>query len=309
MILAVNPNTGLDYVVKVPALSPSGRVAVEEVGWGMGGKALVAAWALAGLGEEVVALGFAGGWVGHHVARLLTSRGIVCEFVWVESESRLNVVLVREPGARETTLAAPGIVVSKDDVQQLIDTFHKWLPQARAVILGGSLPVGCPLSLFYELVLSARGLGIPVVVDSSGEVLRLAVNAHPTAIKPNRFEAQELAGVPITEVHMAKEVATKLFQQGIRWVVITLDQQGLVAVGDGAAWFAHAPEMKPRSTTGAGDAVTAGLAWGLVHKVSIKEAVQMGVALAWASMQCLGTTKIQFTDVHQRAQTVVVEKL
>ena len=55
----------------------------------MGGKALAAAWVLGSLGEPVWVTGFAGGWIGERLERILTAQGANCRFVWVKGELRL----------------------------------------------------------------------------------------------------------------------------------------------------------------------------------------------------------------------------
>jgi len=310
MFLAVNPNAGLDYLLFLDRVPISGTVRAGQKAWGMGGKALAAAWVLRTLGEPVKVIGFAGGWTGRHLEELLSSRGVECDFVWAEEESRLNVVLVARAHGYEVTIAAPGVHVRASAVAELCELVDRELPYASCLLLGGSLPAGCRPDLYAELIRKSREKGIPVVLDASGTPLKLGVKAGPTAVKPNRAEAEELSGRAIDSVDEAVSVAQELQPYGVRWSVITLGKRGLVGVGDGEKWHVVLPAIEnPMTTVGAGDAVTAGLALGLSNLLPFRVALRRAVALAGAALCTPGTGDVSLALVEKLVHQVRMYRL
>jgi|Deesub1362A_J573_1020465.scaffolds.fasta_scaffold01071_7 1-phosphofructokinase family hexose kinase len=285
MIVVVNPNVGLDYMLFFEAFHKHSVIRAGQAKWGLGGKGLVAAYLLAGLGEPVWVTGFSGGITGEYVEELLTKKGAETDFVSARGTARINVVLTESKGGWQTTITAPGIKVNYEHVKILTAKVKHALEHARCLLLGGSLPPGCPPSLYRDLIAEAKGKGVPSVLDTSGHPLVEAVNACPVAIKPNQHEASELTGMEIKSIDEAFAVARWFRAKGIPWVVISLGSQGLVAIGDGKELHVPAPPVSPKSTAGAGDALSAGLALGLAKHWGLCDSIRWGLALAAAVME------------------------
>ena len=101
-----------------------------------------------------------------------------------------------------------------------------------------------------------KALGWTVVLDASGEALRLGVEAGPDLIKPNADECEPLAGfVPKTpdEFHRATETLR------VKAAHVIISDGGAGAWFDGE--FVSAPEVKVLDTTSAGDTLLAEYCW------------------------------------------------
>lgn len=285
MIVVVNPNVGLDYMLFFETFHKHSVIRAEQVKWGLGGKGLVAAYLLAGLGEPVWVTGFSGGITGEYVEELLTKRGAKTDFVSAKGTARINVVLTETKGGWQTTITAPGVKVNPEHVTGLVAKVKGALEHATCLFLGGSLPPGCPSSLYRDLIAEARGKGVPSVLDTSGRPLVEAVNACPAAIKPNQHEAGELTGMEIRDSEEALAAARWIHAKGIPWVVVSLGARGLVAIGGGKELYVSAPPVSPKNTAGAGDALSAGLALGLAKHWDLHDSIRWGLALAAAVME------------------------
>ena len=306
MITVVNPNVGLDYMLFFEGFRKDATMRATRAKWGLGGKGLVAAYLLAGLGVPVWVTGFSGGIVGEGVRMILDSRGAVTDFVEVKGTARINVVLKDLSGGWQSTVTAPGLRVERKDEQELVSRVRQRLSQTSCLILGGSLPPGCSTNLYKKLIETVVKEDVPCVLDTSGEPLREAVRARPTAIKPNCHEAQELLGKEIADEEDALAAAEEFGRMGIAWAVITLGAGGLVAFGDGRAWYAPPPPLTPKSTAGAGDAVVAGLALGLANRFPLQEAVRWGLAIAAAVMDKWSVLDCQPGEVEHWKQKIEI---
>ena len=145
-------------------------------------------------------------------------------------------------------------------------------------ILSGSLPPCCSKSFYAEAVARLKSLRWTVVLDASGEPMRLALDAKPDLIKPNAEECEALVGfVPKTADGFAK--ATSLLREKAAHVVIS--------DGGAGAWFdgefVAAPKVEVVDTTAAGDTLLAEYCWRIFgeegfSRVEHVERVERGAA-------------------------------
>lgn len=109
-------------------------------------------------------------------------------------------------------------------------------------------------------------------------------------VTPNEVEAEELTGVPVTDLESAKKAARFFYDRGVQKVIITLGERGVFVSSDGREEIVPAFRVNAVDTTGAGDAFNGGLLAALSEGKDIWEAVRFSNALAALSVQKLGTT-------------------
>src|SRR5512146_3220383 len=151
MILTLTPNPGIDYSLRVEEFRLNATLRADSFAWGMGGKATDAAWVLGQLGVPTLALGFAAGPTGKRMEKMLHERGVETDFVWVEGESRLNVVIV-DSHSGQSTLTASSLTIEPGDIEDLMQRYAVALEKSACVILGGSLPAGVPEDFYGRAI-------------------------------------------------------------------------------------------------------------------------------------------------------------
>ena len=109
-------------------------------------------------------------------------------------------------------------------------------------------------------------------------------------VTPNEIEAEEITGVPVTDLQSAHKAAEYFYDRGVKKVIITLGSKGVFVSSDGTETIVPAYHVNAVDTTGAGDAFNGGLLAALSKGKDIWEAVQFANALAALSVQKLGTT-------------------
>ena len=105
---------------------------------------------------------------------------------------------------------------------------------------------------------------------------------------PNETEAEFYTGIKITNKREAKEAANKLISLGIKKVIITLGEKGLLYSDGKEEIYIKASSVKAIDTTGAGDAFNGGLAYGISKEKSIKECLELANKVAGLSTTKLG---------------------
>jgi len=108
-------------------------------------------------------------------------------------------------------------------------------------------------------------------------------------ITPNDVEAQTLCGITVDGRDTAIAAAKELVSQGVDIAIITLAEMGVCYATSTVS--GHIPAIKTEIVdfTGAGDALTAGVAFGLLNDFPIDEAVRIGVSAATLTLRCKET--------------------
>jgi tagatose 6-phosphate kinase len=176
------------------------------------------------------------------------------------------------------------------------------------VVLSGSLPPGVPADSYARLVETAAAAGVPAVLDAHGEALRLGAAARPAIVKPNRAELAGLVGQPLAGRAAVSAAARALRATGPGAVVATLGADGLLAVTEDGSWVAAPPAAVAGNATGAGDAVAAGLAYGLAAGLPWDERLRHAVALGTAVAAAPVAGEFRPADYQQLLAGVTVRR-
>jgi pseudouridine kinase len=134
-----------------------------------------------------------------------------------------------------------------------------------------------------------RRYDVPVCVDPTTALL--APRLHPylpgiTVITPNKEEAEALLGAPFDTAEAISAGARRLVQLGVQLAVITLGAEGLFYATSEESGRLPAFPVDVVDPIGAGDALTAAVAYGLLEDVSPEEAVRLGITAATQTALC-----------------------
>ncbi|MBC7258472.1 MAG: carbohydrate kinase family protein [Chloroflexi bacterium] len=105
-------------------------------------------------------------------------------------------------------------------------------------------------------------------------------------VTPNAAEAEALTGVPVTNKARALRAAKALVGMGVRLAIVTLAEKGLCYATSEASGTLPAVPCEIVDLTGAGDALTAAVIFGLLNEMDVDDAVRLGLAAAAATIGC-----------------------
>ena len=105
---------------------------------------------------------------------------------------------------------------------------------------------------------------------------------------PNETEAEFYTGIKINNKNDAKESAKKLYEMGIKNVIITLGEKGLYFFNGKEEIYMEAIQVKAIDTTGAGDAFNGGFSFALLKGKKIKDCLEFANKVAGLSTTKLG---------------------
>jgi len=165
---------------------------------------------------------------------------------------------------------------------------RKLIAEAEMVVVDANLS---PAALETVFNITSK-TGVRVCADPTSPLLagRLRPYVPRLALTtPNAAEAEALSGLSIEDEDDALRVARYLVTVGVGLVVVTLGEQGLAyATSDESGRF---PAIRTQivDPTGAGDALTAGVIFGLLNDLEPVEAVRLGLAAATLTLKCAET--------------------
>jgi tagatose 6-phosphate kinase len=282
VILVVCLNPALDITHEVAAADWAGVNRPDAVHARPGGKGLNVARVLLATDTPVRVLGLAGGPTGSGVISGLSGTGVMAEFTEIGGETRRTFTVVDRSRETSALFNEPGPLIAPEEFAAFAAGYERALDGASAVVLSGSLPRGLAAGTYAALTATAAAAGVPVVLDTHGEALRLGAAAGPAIVKPNLAELEALAGRRLSRDQVAA-AAADLRAAGAQAVVVSLGPDGLHAVTADGSWRAAPPAAVAGNATGAGDAVTAALVRGLVIGQPWPDRLRHAVALGTAS--------------------------
>ena len=281
MIVTLTLNPSLDRTIEVDRLERGAVLRTSEPVLEPGGKGVNVTRALTANGIPSLAIAAVAGAEGAELSRLLERDGILCRFVPVSGRTRSNTTICDADGT-VTKLNEPGSPLRADDLEAIATAIRTSVRDGDWLVVSGSTPPQLSGAQISVLLAEAAEAGADLVVDTSGESLAAAVNAHPRLIKPNGEELAELVGRPLASIAEVIAAADEVRERGVQFVLVSLGAQGAVLVGPAGAIVGESHVEHPRSTVGAGDSFLA----GFLSKFTADESALEGAlleALSWGA--------------------------
>lgn len=309
MILTVTLNAAIDkrYVV---AGAKTGEVnRVLECTYTPGGKGLNVSKPAAIAGAKVVATGFVGGHAGSYIVDELKKMGIESAFHHLQDESRSCINIWDEENKVQTEYLEPGFIVTPEEFEGFYARFKELLEEASVVAISGSVPKGLDGCAYQKLVSTVKEAGKKVILDTSGELLRMGIKAKPTMVKPNIDEIRMLTKTKCSTREELIKAAIMIHDQGVNIVAISLGAEGSVVVCDEGIYRAVVPKIDAVNTVGCGDSMIAGFALGFEEGLNIEETLRKASAISAAAALREETGYYKAEDMEKLLPQIQIEKI
>jgi 1-phosphofructokinase family hexose kinase len=308
MILTVTANTAIDKVLFIDEWLPGSVMRTSKVVTSVGGKGLDSSVVLRHLGVETVGMAFVAGQAGRELAQIVEGYGIIPEWVWTGGETRTANVIVERRHNRHSHVIAGDLSITPAQAGAYLERFRLRVPEADWVICAGSVPGDLSLDFYRDIAELSRQAGVPALIDTTGPPARRALLARPAIVKMNWDEFQETFTVEAKTRPDRVDRARAVFEaEGLEALVITAGRDGILAFSREGAFHAQAPVQPAVNAAGAGDAVSAALAWRFAQGDSWRVALQWAGAVSAAVVLTEGTADCRMEDIRRIFPQVRVE--
>lgn len=308
-IATITLNPAIDQTVSIPNFQAGKVNRVQHSQSDPGGKGVNVASFLADFGFPVAVTGFLGEENTLLFERLFAKKRIEDRFVRIAGSTRIGIKITDPVNQETTDINFPGQAPAATDIEALFQIVEELIAGCRWFVMAGSIPAGCSLDIYAELVSLVTGQGRAVALDTSGEGLRRALAAIPTLVKPNIDELQELVGRRLATRGEVIAAARSLLEQGMQTVIVSMGADGAIFVEAGEVMLAQPPRVTVTSTVGAGDAMVSGTVAGKMHAASLAECARLATAFSLSAISHVGAGLPSHEEIETFKSQVVVQKL
>jgi 6-phosphofructokinase 2 len=305
-IATLTMNPAIDKSSAVEQVVAEWKLRCDPPGYEPGGGGLNVSRAIHKLGGDSLAAYTAGGLSGKMLANLLDGEGLKHQTIAIDGLTRESLTILEKSTGQQYRFGMPGPTLQEAEWQRCLEAISELLPQVDYLVASGSLPPGAPLDFYGRIARLAKEHRTRLIVDTSGEALRLAVAEGVFLIKPNLREFAELTGQELQDELQKERLAQELVaNQKSEVVVVSLGAAGvLVATAEGAERV-RAPLVPIKSKVGAGDSTVAGMVFALSRGQSWREAVRFGVAAGAAAVMTPGTELCRREDTERLYEQIM----
>lgn len=307
-ILTVTLNPAVDKTYTAQSLIPGHVNRMRTMTKIAGGKGVNVTKILRQFGCRVVAAGFLGGYNGRFIQEYLEQKGAECRFTEVAGETRSNMNIITDDGY-VTEILEPGPEITGEEQARFMKQYKALLDECGLVILSGSVARGIQTDIYADLIRLAAQRQVSVYLDSSGESLRLGIQAKPDLIKPNWKELEYIMGHKIRDREDVIEAAGILHGQGISNVIVSMGSKGLLSVTDCGIYFAKAEGVNAVNTVGCGDSVVASYAISAAQGESQEMSIRRACAVSAANAMTIESASIPMETAEALLNKIIVEKI
>ena len=255
----------------------------------VGGVARNVADNLARLGVEAVLLSAIGNdGSGRRILNNAAEVGINTDYLIISDDYHTAAYLAVLDENGNLAMSVDDMEILSRITPQIVNRRRGLIKAAEMVILDSNLSEDTVASLFKV----ANRYKLRVCADPTSTTLAVKLKpylSHIYMITPNVAEAEVLSGQSISDEDTTFAAARKLVNAGVKIVIITLAEKGVIYASANASGHVPAVATELVDYTGASDALTATVVFGLLNEIPLDEAVRLGASAAALTLECTDT--------------------
>ena len=291
--LTINPS--LDKSTHFKGLVAEQKIRCEKPRYDAGGGGINVSKAIAKLGGKSSCIFTSGGSSGEMLEDLIVNEQLESIVIKTKNWTRENFIAFENTSKAQYRFGFPGNEFLEEEKNKILQTIKEL--KTDYLVISGSLNEGLSTDFYRKIAEIAKKSGAKLIVDTSGEALKKALEVGVYMIKPNVGELAKLIGVEHLELEDVENAAKKLIEKGsAEIVVVSLGADGAILISKEETHLVKAPKVEKKSTVGAGDSMVGGMVWALSQNKSLKEVIQMGVCCGTAATMNEGTQLFKLED-------------
>jgi 1-phosphofructokinase len=226
------------------------------------------------------------------------------------SASNGSYVHDRRSGERDVVAHFPSGPLDRHMEDDLVSlTMACGLGTPVAVVCGSNLDGNVDPGVFERIVGNLRSSGTRVVADLSGVELRSALAGGIDVLKIGHTEMVETGWALDDDTKELLEGVARLRKAGAADVLVSCAEHGSIAAIGDARLHIEAPQMTVVDHRGAGDSMTAAIAFGLATHMNGRDVVRLAAAAAALNVSRHGLASGHREAIGRLEQLVTVTDL
>ncbi|MVN92895.1 1-phosphofructokinase family hexose kinase [Mucilaginibacter aquatilis] len=299
-IITLTLSPVVDKSTTVDRIVADQKLPCDEPRFEPGGGGINVSRGLKRLNVNSVAIFPSGGLTGQHLQDLLKAEHINQVPVLTEKLTRENFIVVNREVHEEYRFGMPAVELLPKEELEILRVIKNLSPKPKFMVVSGSMPPGSSEDFLAKVARIAQQDGAKLIVDTSGEALKNAVEEGVYLLKPNQAELSKLTDIEVKDKNTAEEAARKIIDKGkCEVVVVSLGAQGAYIASRGYNEHIAAPDIEKRSTVGAGDSMVAGMVYAAEKGLDLRQMVRMGIACGSAATMNAGPELFKRADAER----------
>lgn len=307
MILTITLNPSVDRRYTIDSFEKGQIFRTDDFQYTPGGKGINVTKVIKAFNEPVNATGFLGGRSGEYIRDQLDDMDINHNFISINGDTRSCLAILSDDGS-QTEILESGPSVSSQKASKFYESYREMLKDSEIICVSGSLPKGLPADTYRDLIVMAKEEGKKFILDTSGEALKLGIEAGPFLVKPNKEELENLMGCKIESQEEISKAVGYIMENGVEIVVVSLGKSGSMVFYDGYYYKVIVPDVNVVNPVGSGDSMVAGLAVSLLRDYDIETILKIGAACGTANAMEAETGKVDMHNMKKIMSEIEIEK-
>jgi 6-phosphofructokinase 2 len=296
-------NPAIDKSTTTDLVMPHKKIRCNTPLYEPGGGGINVSRAIKKLGGSSVSWYLAGGKTGELLYELLEEEGIDQRNFDTQQEIRENLLVYSENTKENYRITMAGPNIDKALWKIILEEVENLKDIPEFIVASGSLPPGVPHDFYKNLAKIAKNKGSKLILDTSGEPLKMALEEGVFMIKPNLKEMAFLLNKEeLTEHHIENMAHNFIKDESCEMLVVSLGAKGAMFTSrENIIEYFVPPVMPVKSTVGAGDSMIAGMLVGFMKEFWASQAVQYGVAAGTSATMTGGSqlcTKVDTDKIY-----------
>lgn len=214
----------------------------------------------------------------------LHSHGVKTDFIDQLEDQKTGVAHIRVDRTGNNDIVIVPMANNQTNPER-VDRFFASNPAVNTLLLQLEIPV--PTVVYAAK--AAKDKGLTVIFDPAPAApFPDELYHYVDIVTPNETEATILSGVEVTDIDSAKKAADVLLGKGVKLVIITLAEKGVLMADKNSVRTLPAYKVEVVDTTAAGDAFTGTLGACIAEGKTIEESVQFSMAAGALAVTKMG---------------------
>lgn len=299
VIATLTMNPTIDVAYEVEAVFHTHKIRTTHEYYNPGGGGINVSRVFERLGGRARCIYLSGGATGTALDSLIDAHQLVRTRIPIAGDTRIAMTALEHSTGKEFRFTPLGPTVSEAEWHACLS----WLDgvSCEYLVASGSLPPGVPEDFYARITRLMTARGIHMVLDTSGEALRLGLQGRGIhLVKPSKGELEALTGTALPTVDAVAAAAMAVVNaRQAKLVAVTLGHEGAVLAHADGTIFVPAPPIEAKSAVGAGDSFLAGMVFALASGKTDAEAFHFGVAAGSAAVLYPGTGLAHPEDIER----------
>jgi 6-phosphofructokinase 2 len=299
-------NPAVDQSSSTSFVTDEKKLKCRNLRYDPGGGGINVSRAIKNLGGKTKAFYPAGGCTGDLIEKLLDREKIEHSRISIDGSTRINVHVLEESTNKQYRFNMPGTRLKEVEWIKCLQILEDFTPSPDFIVASGSLPPGIPNDFYKQVAKLSKKIGSKLIVDTSGDPLRRALEEGVFLIKPNLREFTELINEKMkNEKHIIRKGKYMVQNNRCEIIVISMGASGTSLITREDCKHLNSPIVPIRSRIGAGDCMVAGITLKLAMGESLDKAIKYGVAAGVAAVITPGTELCRKEDVERLYKNMI----